>query len=85
MKLELPESFAKQFSEEVRLLYKQSISQAQRDFSISKEFLSIEETMKYIGASRNTISKWNSQGLSLYKVDGKNYIRKARLRLALFR
>lgn len=75
----LSENFKTDFTKSVRELYMQAIEQARRDMSITKEYLTVPETMKYMQISRNTLNKWLVEGLNIYRIENKQYIKKAEL------
>ena len=78
-KIELPPSFEEQLQESLKEMYSASIEQARRDYSMSKEILSIHEVMKWTSSSRNTVMLWGKMGLPISKIEGKYFIRKSHL------
>ena len=75
----LSDSFKEEFTNSVKDLYLQALEQARRDMSITKEYLTIGETMDYMQVSRNTLNKWLLDGLCIYRIDNKQYIKKSDL------
>lgn len=64
----------------LRDLYSEAMEQAQRDFGITKEYLTFNEVMKYLSVSRNTLTLWIEKGLAVIQIEGKKYIAKSDLR-----
>ncbi|NLM18431.1 MAG: helix-turn-helix domain-containing protein [Clostridiaceae bacterium] len=75
----LSDSFKTDFTNSVKNLYLEALEQARRDMSITKEYLTVQETMKYMEISRNTLNKWLLEGLNIYRIDNKQYIKKSDL------
>lgn len=75
----LSDSFKQDFADTVKNLYLEAIDQARRDMSITKEYLTLNEVMEYMQVSRNTLSKWLLNGLNIYRIDNKQYIKKSDL------
>ena len=75
----LSHSFKTDFTNSVKNLYLEALEQARRDMSITKEYLTVQETMKYMEISRNTLNKWLLEGLNIYRIDNKQYIKKSDL------
>ena len=66
-----------QFQEELRNVYRSAMEQAQRDFAITKEFLTIKQSSEYLNCSSQTIDKWIKQySLPVIKIDSKKYLSK---------
>ena len=80
IQLELPESFKEELQRSLEEVYKVSIETARRDVGISREYLSVNETCKMLGISRNTlVTNYIEKGLPQYKVGNKIYIKKQEL------
>lgn len=75
----LSDSFKADFTNSVKNLYLEALEQARRDMSITKEYLTVIETMEYMQISRSTLNKWLLEGLSIYRIDNKQYIKKSEL------
>ena len=75
----LSDSFKTDFTNSVKNSYLEALEQARRDMSITKEYLTVQETMKYMEISRNTLNKWLLEGLNIYRIDNKQYIKKSDL------
>ena len=76
-KIELPPSFEEQLQESLKEMYKASIEQARRDHAMNQEILTIQQAMKFLNCSRNTLMKYvNEYGLKVSKIEQKMYIRK---------
>lgn len=80
IQLELPESFKEELQRSLEEVYKVSIETARRDVGISREYLSVNETCKMLGISRNTLTtNYIEKGLPQYKIGNKIYIKKKEL------
>ena len=76
-KIELPPSFEEQLQISLKEMYKASIEQARRDHAMNQEILTIQQAMKFLNCSRNTLMKYvNEYGLKVSKIEQKMYIRK---------
>lgn len=65
------------FQEELRDVYRSAMEQAQRDFAVTKEFLTIRQSAQYLDCSSQTIDKWiKKHSLPVIKIDGKKYLAK---------
>lgn len=79
LKLELSEEVSEAINKSIRTMYNEAIQQAQRDIGVNKEYLTIGEVIKLMGISRNTLTTWLENGLSKYKIDRKQYIKRSEL------
>lgn len=79
LQLQLPPEFSEELNKSIRNIYSEAIKEAQRNAGINKEYLTIEEAMKLMGISRNTLTTWLENGLPKYKIDRKQYIKKSEL------
>lgn len=76
-KIELPPSFEEQLQVSLKEMYTASIEQARRDHAMNQEILTIQQAMKFLNCSRNTLMKYvNEYGLKVSKIEQKMYIRK---------
>ena len=76
-KIELPPSFEEQLQISLKEMYKASIEQARRDHAMNQEILTIQQAMKFLNCSRNTLMKYvNEYGLKVSKIEQKMYVRK---------
>ncbi|MRI80718.1 hypothetical protein GIY11_01550 [Aerococcaceae bacterium DSM 109653] len=59
-------------------LSKDFISQLEKAIILShKEYLTIPEALIWFNISRPTLNSWFSLGLSTYRIQSKNYVRKS--------
>ena len=77
LELKIPEEFYKEFGKSLQVVYNEAIEQARRDMAIVKEYLSVPEAMSLFDVSRATLNAWIEQGLNLYQISGKRYVRKS--------
>lgn len=75
----LSDKFETEFYDSVKDIYLEALAQARRDMNITKEFLSLPETLKYLNISRNTLNKWLEKGLNIYRIENKQFIKKSEI------
>lgn len=78
--MNLPEEFSEELSKSVQTIYREAIQQAQKDLGAIKEYLSIEEAMKLLQISRNSLTRnYFEHGLPKYKIGNKIYVKRSEL------
>jgi len=76
-KIELPGTFEESLQESLKEMYRASLEQARRDYAMNQEILTIQQAMKFLNCSRNTLMKYvNEYGLKVSKIENKMYVRK---------
>lgn len=80
LRLEVPQEFYEALRVELKEVYAAALSEAKRDAGILKEYLSIKEACELVGCSRNTFqNNFLDEGLPLYKIAQKTYVKKTEL------
>lgn len=80
LQLQIPPEFNDLLKEELKDIYAEAMTEAKRQFSLDKEFLTVKEAQEYTSTSNNTfVNRFISEGLPIYKIGNKQYVKKSEL------
>ena len=80
MELKLDTEAVTAIKNHISSLYKDTIEISRREVGIMKEFLTIQEALKFANVSRNTFNNnFIAKGLPIYQVEGKTYVKKSEI------
>lgn len=79
LELQLPKEFEVELFHSLKGIYKLAIEESKRDLGIIKEFLTLPEAMKFFNISRGTINSWIEDGVPVYIVGNKRYVKRTEI------
>jgi len=78
LQFQLPEEFNLELKKIIQEAYTNAIEQSRKDVGINVEYLTKQQAMDLYSISNNTLMDWVSNGLEMYRINGKIYVSRSK-------